>query len=171
MLKIHLGWKEFLRLVAKLDMTFEYRWLRRNKVYVVWNSWIFTVASFLLVGCLSSISPHLPTSQRYPCFCFEVHALQGKLFPPLALEVALGRPQLICGVHVPLSSDRELITQDIQSGWVSVLLFASAFWLIKLLWEMPALKWSYSRVPQESRPWMTYQATIPNHPQAYPSYF
>ena len=84
--------------------------------------------------CLGVIGTNSPSSCRASA---PSPGLLGgwQLLPPLALEVGLGRPQLICGVHAPLSNDRELVTQNIQSDWVSVLLFASAFWLIKLLWD------------------------------------
>lgn len=74
MLEIHLGWKEFLCLVAKPDMTFEYKRLWKNSFSGL-KFMNFTMV-FVFVVCLSGISSHLLPSQRYPGFCFDVHLLQ-----------------------------------------------------------------------------------------------
>lgn len=93
MLEIHLGWKEFLCLVAKPDMTFEYRWLWKTKVSLVENSWILPLPLFFLfVACLESpLISQLPKG-THSDFCFDAHVVQGKLILPLALEMGLGLP-------------------------------------------------------------------------------
>lgn len=101
-LEVHLGWKEFLCLIAKPDTTFECRWLWKYSFcgLKVMN---FSIAFVLPADCFAFVLPAdcLPSltssaSPQYSVLVLKVHLLQGRLILPPDLEADAFLPLTGC---------------------------------------------------------------------------